>query len=257
MPDDSLIVPTLLPTGSLHFAAVKVDSVVQDVLNALTNLEEVQEDVLGDWRCDRWAIQKIKKETPGRQWDERELERLSNGKQLSLFIYCFCAKFKVNLGILSALAPVQPLLDPPTARQQMHRHFSSFPLTSHLHTPYLRLVSLHPHLTLSITFLRVPEVHDGFQWSVFIARSTTVADVLDAVSDELGLTKVLEGPGGGNVDYIMEEVRREGVAEGTCGSLPFRRTSILKVAQSPRVSGRTKLFQNFSPQEVLCQDLRH
>ena len=39
-------------------------------------------------------------------------------------------------------------------------------------------------------------------------------DVLDVISDELGLTTVLEGPGGGNVDYIMEEVWGEGTAEG-------------------------------------------
>jgi diaphanous 1 len=80
MSDDSLIVPTLLPTGSLHFAAVKTDSVVQHVLDALANLEEVRDDILGDWQCDHWAMQKIRKETPGRQWDERELERLSDGE---------------------------------------------------------------------------------------------------------------------------------------------------------------------------------
>lgn len=80
MSDDSLIVPTLLPTGSLHFAAVKSDSVVKDVLDTLANMEEVQEDILGDWWCDRWAMQKIRKETPGRQWDELELEHLSDGE---------------------------------------------------------------------------------------------------------------------------------------------------------------------------------
>lgn len=101
-----------------------------------------------------------------------------------------------------------------TVKPQSQRHFSSFPLTSHLHTPYLRLVSLHSHLTLPITFLRVPEIHDGFPWTVFVARNTTVEDVLDAVSDELGLTRVLEGPGGGNVDYIMEEVVGNGSSAG-------------------------------------------
>lgn len=121
---------------------------------------------------------------------------------------------KFTLGVLSRLAPVQAFLKPPTPKPQSQRHFSSFPLTSHLHTPYLRLVALHPHLTLSITFLRVPEIHDGFPWTVFLARSTTVEDVLDVVSDELGLTKVLEGPGGCNVDYIMEEVWGDENTEG-------------------------------------------
>jgi diaphanous 1 len=86
MQDDSLIVPTLLPTGSLHFTAVKTDSVVQDVLTVLADTKEVQEDILGDWQCDRWALQKIRKETSGRHWDEHELERLSDGELLSLLI---------------------------------------------------------------------------------------------------------------------------------------------------------------------------
>lgn len=80
MPDDSIIAPTLLPTGALHFAAVKPDSVVQDVLDALKDLDDVREDVLGDWECDRWAVQKIRKETPGRAWDEHELVGLSDGE---------------------------------------------------------------------------------------------------------------------------------------------------------------------------------
>jgi diaphanous 1 len=80
MPDDSLIAPTLLPTGALHFAAVKPDSIIQDVLDALKDLEDVREDILGDWQYDRWAVQKIRKEVQGRAWDERELEALSDGK---------------------------------------------------------------------------------------------------------------------------------------------------------------------------------
>jgi diaphanous 1 len=129
-------------------------------------------------------------------------------------LYSGCAKVELDAGVLSSLAPVQPFLKRMPLRSQSQRHYSSFPLTSHLHTPHLRLVSLHPHLMLPITFLRVPEIIDGFSWSVFLARSTTVEDALDVIREELGLTKVLDGPGGGIVDYIMEEVWEEGSVEG-------------------------------------------
>lgn len=70
----------------------------------------------------------------------------------------------------------------------------------------LRLVSLHPFLTLTCNFLRVPEIHDGFRWKVFIARTTTVREAIDLVVEQLGLMKVLPVPGGGTLDYVLEEV---------------------------------------------------
>lgn len=84
MQEDSLIVPTLLPSGALQFAAVKPDSIVQDVLISLKDLEEVREEVLESWQCDRWAVQKIRKETSGRVWGESELESLSDGEHNQL-----------------------------------------------------------------------------------------------------------------------------------------------------------------------------
>jgi diaphanous 1 len=88
-------------------------------------------------------------------------------------------------------------------------------LTSHLHTPTLRLVSLHPLLSVSLYFLRVPEIHDGFAWKTFFARSTTVREVINLVTDELGLTKALPVPGGGTIEYVLEEVWVDGQIERT------------------------------------------
>lgn len=110
------------------------------------------------------------------------------------------------VGILSSQTPVGPLLNATTPSVKTQRHFSAFPLTSHLHTPSLRLVSLHPFLVLTCNFLRVPEIHDGFQWKVFVSRSTTVQAALDTVIQELGLTKSLPVPGGGALEYVLEEV---------------------------------------------------
>ena len=52
----------------------------------------------------------------------------------------------------------------------------------------------------------VPEIEDDFQWSWYLARSSTVDQVLDGIGAELGLAKVIYGPGGGNVDYVLEEI---------------------------------------------------
>lgn len=93
------------------------------------------------------------------------------------------------------------------------RQFSTFALTSHLHSPSLRLVSFHPALSLTVTFLRVPEIHDGFHFKSFVSRFSTVQDTINAVAEELGLTKSLPVPGGGTLEYALEEVWNEGDTE--------------------------------------------
>jgi diaphanous 1 len=111
---------------------------------------------------------------------------------------------------------VAPLIskDPVSlANAQTERHFSIFPLTSHLHTPTLRLVSLHPFLVLQVSFLRVPEIHDGFQWKIFISKSSTAKDIIDTAVCELGLTKSLPIPGAGALEYVLEEVWTDGSTE--------------------------------------------
>lgn len=55
-------------------------------------------------------------------------------------------------------------------------------------------------------FLRVLEIPDGFTWNIYLTRSMTVEDAIKIVCDQLGLAKVLSGPGGGVVDYAIEEV---------------------------------------------------
>jgi hypothetical protein len=79
MSDDILIVPTVLPSGTLHFASVQHDGTISDVINSLSALDEVTSDILGDLPPCGWAIQLIRKESPGRQWEEDELESLGDG----------------------------------------------------------------------------------------------------------------------------------------------------------------------------------
>ncbi|KAI0776213.1 FH2-domain-containing protein [Trametes elegans] len=210
---DPLIVPTVVPGGSLHFATVPADGTVQDVLDTLVANAEVTAEVLGDLGPYGWAVQRIRKEHSGRQWEEDELELLGNG-------------------ILSPSLSVAPLLNAPSSpTATSHRHFSAFPLTSHLHTPTLRLVSLHPFLSLTFSFLRVPEIHDGFQWKLFLSRSSTVRSAVDAVVEELGLTKVLPIPGGGALEYVLEEVWAAGHSEKAT-RVPFE-TVVSEVLENP------------------------
>jgi hypothetical protein len=74
-------------------------------------------------------------------------------------------------------------------------------------------VSLHPSLEVDLSFLRVPEIHDGYKYKVFISQSTTVEDVITRVIEELGLAKSLPISGAGNLVYIVEEVWVDGESE--------------------------------------------
>ena len=80
MPDNQLIVPTLLTNGSLHFAKVLSDSTIQDVIDSLVSIAEVASETLGDLEEAGWAIQKIRVEENGRPWEEDELEAVGDGQ---------------------------------------------------------------------------------------------------------------------------------------------------------------------------------
>jgi diaphanous 1 len=86
MPDVSLIVPTVLPTGTLHFAETKPDGTAQDVIDSLAALREVRSEVIGDLEAYGWALQRIRSEQAGRPWEEDELEALGDG------VYCCSSK---------------------------------------------------------------------------------------------------------------------------------------------------------------------
>ena len=80
MPESSLIVPVVVPTGSLHFVTIKPDGVVQDVIDALLAQPEVTSEVLGGLDGAGWALLKIRVEKSGRQWEEEDLENLDDGQ---------------------------------------------------------------------------------------------------------------------------------------------------------------------------------
>ena len=74
-------------------------------------------------------------------------------------------------------------------------------------------MSLHSSLSLIVSFLRVPEIHDGYEYNLFISQKTTVVDLIASIVDELGLAKSLPIPGAGNLEYAVEEVWSDGENE--------------------------------------------
>ena len=74
MPDDSLIVPVQVPSGTLHFAPVKADATAQDVIEVLRANLELKKEVLDDLQEDLWALQRIRREERGRAWEKDELD---------------------------------------------------------------------------------------------------------------------------------------------------------------------------------------
>jgi hypothetical protein len=59
---------------------------------------------------------------------------------------------------------------------------------------------------INLTFLRVPEIHDGYEYKFFISQSMTVNEVVERVMEELGLARSLPITGGGILEYVVEEV---------------------------------------------------
>jgi diaphanous 1 len=81
MADDSLIVPIEIPAGSLQFVTITSTGVIQDLLDTVEGDKHILTQLIGDLPSYGFAIQRIRKEHNGRQWEEDELERLGNGKQ--------------------------------------------------------------------------------------------------------------------------------------------------------------------------------
>lgn len=114
-------------------------------------------------------------------------------------------------------------------------------MTSHLHNPVLRLVSLNPMFSVNFTFLRVPEIHDGYEYKFFISKTMTVSEVIDGIMEELGLTKSLPIPGGGNLEYVLEEVW---VDKNTESTIIEYHVNISQLTLVPRVLEAAYIFTN-------------
>lgn len=65
----------------------------------------------------------------------------------------------------------------------------------------------------------MPEIHDDFEYKLFISRTTTVSAAIDSIMEELGLAKSIPIPGAGNLEYVLEEVWTDGDSQSAYTSL--------------------------------------
>lgn len=84
-----MIVPTILPTGTVHFAEVSESATVQDVIGALIAIDGLKLEILGHLEDRGWALQTVRTEQSGRQWKEAELEALGDGRSRRILYLCF------------------------------------------------------------------------------------------------------------------------------------------------------------------------
>lgn len=209
-PNAPLVAPILLPNGSIHFAAIKHEGTAQDVITALLETSEVKDEVLDDLApgyvdAGGWGLQKVVKNEAGRAWEDTEIENLqSELGECHLVLHVYTSVVEHHAETLPSTTAIAPLLKASApAAPSMHRHFSAFPLTSHMHTPTLRLVALHPALSLRVKFTRVPEISDDVSLPFYITRNSKAEDLQLIIMETLGLTKFLAGTA---VPYVMEEV---------------------------------------------------
>jgi diaphanous 1 len=231
-PSSRLIVPTALVSGSLHFAEIDNNGRAQNVIDSLIAVDEVRQDILGPLEESGWALQRIRVEEPGRSWEEDELEALGDG-------------------LLEPYTLIAPLVS--STKPATQRHFSAFPLTSHLHAPVLRLVSLHQSLSLVFSFARVPEIHDEFEYKQFISPQTTVGQVIESVVDELGLHRSLPIAGSSPLEYVLEEVWVDDASDEKASRIPNSST-MLEIIQNglipnPLSSNARRTFRFCVPDE--------
>lgn len=76
---DPLTVPVLLLDGSLRYPSISADTTAEDLIETLIQLDEVKCTVL-DVAPSAWGLQRVRKEKPGRSWDETELAALGDGR---------------------------------------------------------------------------------------------------------------------------------------------------------------------------------
>lgn len=89
--------------------------------------------------------------------------------------------------------------------------FSDFVLSSHLHTPRLRLVCGSPGLSVRLRFAHIPEITDGWEdrvWFLAATRTgTTAAELVEGVCEELGIRRVVvQGSKSARVEYAIAEL---------------------------------------------------
>ncbi|KAI6166225.1 armadillo-type protein [Pisolithus thermaeus] len=182
----TVVIPILLLDKTVEHATVSPNATAQDLVDTLTRLDAVKATALPDVPPSAWALQRIRREKAGRRWGQKELDALDKG-------------------FIPSAAPIRSLVSP--------SEDDVTPRRGPEHEPVSRLVSLHPSLSLELTFARIPEIYDGFKWTVFIGTTTTVEDVINVIVEEFGLIRRMPGSKRGEkINYVLEQSFESSIA---------------------------------------------
>ncbi|SNX82525.1 related to Diaphanous protein homolog 1 [Melanopsichium pennsylvanicum] len=195
-------------TNAKHLTAA-FGSHFQSWPSATSNDFESSEKWLIDHQGQLWGIQAIQVTEPNYEWKEEQLKAIGDGL------------VPLRAGVFAFLRS----LTNPTEQQQAEPHpaadlssptaFSDFLLSSHLHTPRLRLVCGAPGLHVRLRFGHVPEIYDGWdQRTLFLpadasiqgatGSGSTVAESVETICEEFGIRRVvLQGSKSARVVYAL------------------------------------------------------
>ncbi|KAG8923688.1 hypothetical protein FRC01_012479, partial [Tulasnella sp. 417] len=112
----------------------------------------------------------------------------------------------------------------------------------------LDFIATYPAFALQLSFLRVPEIPDEYSFPVYITRAQVADDIQQAVTETLGLTKVIAGT---NVPYSIEEVVSGKNGQEVASSVPG------STVISPRLTIRPQRTFRFVVPEDWYRRSRH
>ncbi|PWZ03137.1 hypothetical protein BCV70DRAFT_12160 [Testicularia cyperi] len=230
LPDNTSILSASLPSTSESSVQALIAALLTDPTNATqltrvfgahfqpwpsttsSNDVESSEKWLIDPHGQLWGVQSVQVSEPNRDWKEEELKDISDGilpLVTSVFGFLRSVSAEPNKATESQPTTAQPQdLSSPTA-------FSDFLLSSHLHTPRLRLVCGASGLRVRLRFGHVPEIYDGWDHRVWYLPAdssvpgatgvgSSVAEVIEAVCEEFGIRRVvLQGSKSARVVYAL------------------------------------------------------
>ncbi|SPO21738.1 related to Diaphanous protein homolog 1 [Ustilago trichophora] len=206
-----LIVALLTDLTNARHLTAAFGSLFQPWPSATSNDYESSEKWLIDHQGQLWGIQAVQVTEPNYEWSEEELRAIGDGLvPLQSGVFAFLRSLADGAKSAEQSGEPHPAADlsSPTA-------FSDFLLSSHLHTPRLRLVCGAPGLRVRLRFGHVPEIYDGWdQRTLFLpadatttgatGAGTTVAEAVEAVCEEFGIRRVvLQGSKSARVVYAL------------------------------------------------------
>lgn len=190
--------------------------------NSITDTNQDGETWWIDAKGMSWAIQIVEVSPANKEWTQDELDHLGDGLlPLSTPIFPFLQALLTTDDKGTLPNSHKPLYAASKGQLDVFTQsgFSDFSLSSHLHTPRLRLVCGAPGLSVRLRFAHIPEIYDGWDGRVLFlpapwdgigpasGAGTRVSEVVEAVCEEMGVRRViLQGSKSARVEYALADI---------------------------------------------------